>query len=87
MVGGALVLLLGLITFGLVCLARLDERTIEFHLDVSWEIARWFAVGAFFCAVLHASVPRAVFSMCAGGAASAFAYHGACRLAGFFRED
>lgn len=78
--------LLGLITGGLVCVARLDTEQLETHLDYSWGIGRLFAIGAFFCLFLDAGTQRAAMSMCAGGAAGCFAYHAACQLASYFRR-
>lgn len=86
MVFAALAVLLGMITGGLMFMARLDAETLERHLEVSWGLGRLFAVGAFFCLFLEKGGPRAVFSLCAGGAAGSFAYHAACRLASYFRS-
>lgn len=80
----ALALLLGMITGGLVFMARLDTETLEKHLEYSWGLGRLFAVGAFFCLFVEKGGPRAMFSMCAGGAAGSFAYHLACRVASYF---
>jgi hypothetical protein len=85
-VSAALMLLLGLITGGLVCLARLDDAQLETHLEYSWGIGRLFAIGAFFCLFLDPHTQRSALSMCAGGAAGSFAYHAACRLASYFQR-
>lgn len=82
----ALMVLLGLITGGLVCVARLDTEQLEVHLDYSWGIGRLFAIGAFFCLFLQPATQRGAMSMCAGGAAGCFAYHAACQLAARFRR-
>ena len=87
MVFAALAVLLGMITGGLVCMARLDTETLEKHLEYSWGIGRLCAVGAFFCLFLEKDGPRAMFSLCAGGSAGSFAYHAACLLANWFKSD
>lgn len=83
---GVLAVILGMLTGGLVCMARLDRETLDQHLEYSWSLGQLFAVGAFFSLFVERSGPGAMMSMCAGGAAGSFAYHAACRLAERFRD-
>ena len=86
MVFAILAVLFGVVVPVVVHLAHFDTETMDRHLDTSWDLGRWFAVGALFCLFLEPAGPHPFLSLCAGGAVGCFAYHAGCRVGAYFRE-
>lgn len=81
-----LALVLGMLTGGLIMMARVDVEVVERHLEIANLLGRAFAIGAFFAMFVDSMNGRRALSLCAGGAVFAFAYWGACRLAFHLRR-